>query len=631
MPFVPADKQDKQDNMTKQPDPRQPDSKQPDSSEIWRLVYRAIWRDDRPDLLEAARKDFLDWDSALRKRSDTCNSGLHSGTQLNEGQASFLKMTQDTTYTFGSARTTLQVLRDNSGGWLWVDVDTPTENDDPETPIYEATQLIGTLIVTGRDNGGKPRIGGALLNVKAIAIKPEDVASTVSDTFFSPERTIPIVLFAHDPLSGSSATLERADAAGRRLAGVAQVLVLPNGTTTKFQNEVGPELDVQPGEARLYMPNLTNQLRALSAHQVRTDVELAGRRFLLMLMPSLVAVEPPNAFFKMEESTGLQRPAPVKGLVPTESGRPRESIKPDQLKKPDESIQPDQSEKPDESKRIAQLKEETEALWETLFKTRSQLKKSNHKLAQSRRDSADLSKHLLYAISDIEQKQVENVELQNSYAKLLDKLVMHLVNADGDTPVPTAMAPSTAKTLMDEVTSVSQALNLARKNLPHVAIPEKAVKGVNLHKLDNAKNAHAWGRDVMKGLVAFESYATSVRDFKEYKANHRVTKAERKSVSGFYEWCNSSDNPWAWPASQHKLAMTESEEVLRRPEFKKHRQMPVAVEVKESGVIEMVAHLKISNSEVAPRLYFHDDTNGSTGKIHIGYVGPHLPTKRFSK
>lgn len=45
----------------------------------------------------------------------------------------------------------------------------------------------------------------------------------------------------------------------------------------------------------------------------------------------------------------------------------------------------------------------------------------------------------------------------------------------------------------------------------------------------------------------------------------------------------------------------------------------------------MLAHLKISEGggSLAPRVYFHDDTGGATGKMHIGLVGPHylVPNK----
>lgn len=45
----------------------------------------------------------------------------------------------------------------------------------------------------------------------------------------------------------------------------------------------------------------------------------------------------------------------------------------------------------------------------------------------------------------------------------------------------------------------------------------------------------------------------------------------------------------------------------------------------------MFAHLKVSEGggQNIPRIYFHDDTKGVTGKVHIGFFGPHrfVPNK----
>ena len=49
------------------------------------------------------------------------------------------------------------------------------------------------------------------------------------------------------------------------------------------------------------------------------------------------------------------------------------------------------------------------------------------------------------------------------------------------------------------------------------------------------------------------------------------------------------------------------------------------------GEITMLVHLKISEGggNLAPRVYFYDDTNGPTKKVHVGLVGPHylVPNK----
>lgn len=77
--------------------------------------------------------------------------------------------------------------------------------------------------------------------------------------------------------------------------------------------------------------------------------------------------------------------------------------------------------------------------------------------------------------------------------------------------------------------------------------------------------------------------------------------------------------------------MTESEGVQTGGKFKGTRNFLVDPQVDPSGVVTMLAHLKISEGggNLAPRVYFYDDTNGSTKKVHIGFVGPHylVPNK----
>jgi hypothetical protein len=50
-----------------------------------------------------------------------------------------------------------------------------------------------------------------------------------------------------------------------------------------------------------------------------------------------------------------------------------------------------------------------------------------------------------------------------------------------------------------------------------------------------------------------------------------------------------------------------------------------ATEIDERGAIHMFAHLKIQagGGALIPRIYFHDHTDGSTGAMHVGFIGPH--------
>ena len=64
---------------------------------------------------------------------------------------------------------------------------------------------------------------------------------------------------------------------------------------------------------------------------------------------------------------------------------------------------------------------------------------------------------------------------------------------------------------------------------------------------------------------------------------------------------------------------------MNNPDLCKHRTLPIDRAVDESGYVEMQAHLKPvqGGGMQIPRIYFHDDTKGRTGKVHVGFIGPH--------
>lgn len=85
------------------------------------------------------------------------------------------------------------------------------------------------------------------------------------------------------------------------------------------------------------------------------------------------------------------------------------------------------------------------------------------------------------------------------------------------------------------------------------------------------------------------------------------------------------------PHAEHALPRTrysgnESQAVMMNSRFAAARTLPVPRQVDESGRILMEAHIRIgSGKPPAPRMHFYDDTNGPTGKIYVGHLGPHLP------
>ncbi|MFE4464059.1 hypothetical protein ACFRCR_02970 [Oerskovia sp. NPDC056781] len=151
-------------------------------------------------------------------------------------------------------------------------------------------------------------------------------------------------------------------------------------------------------------------------------------------------------------------------------------------------------------------------------------------------------------------------------------------------------------------------LLIAASRLTHVELG-KVVTGALA--LDQYPQAESWARKAWRSLVALDEYA----------------RARAGGWSGdFRAWCiepadsNAAVVPGGW------VALRESDSVNDNPKYRDPRTFPVPEGVNKSGQIYMPAHIKIvEGGRPAPRLHFHDGTSGATQKIHVGYLGPHLP------
>ncbi|MBY0688349.1 hypothetical protein K5S26_07320 [Microbacterium marinilacus] len=172
-----------------------------------------------------------------------------------------------------------------------------------------------------------------------------------------------------------------------------------------------------------------------------------------------------------------------------------------------------------------------------------------------------------------------------------------------------------AGSIPDEVQYTSEAAMAAQIYLSDwVALPDSAIR--ELDDIDTAPEAYNWGNKTWRGLRALAAYAED--------------RAGGWDRGGFWDWC-ASGPLLGWPATSKKLSMTESETVQNSDRLSKTRVFGVDPDVNPAGEITMLAHLKISEGggNLAPRVYFYDDTKGPTRKMHIGLVGPHylVPNK----
>ncbi|WP_420446240.1 hypothetical protein [Candidatus Poriferisodalis sp.] len=578
------------------------------------VVYRAMWNDDRPGLHELAARSFRAWARSLhpqlggghhtspeapspsqeRQQSQPSTGGDGNGasdTRVNlrretaaHGGVSETLLELDQHILEGSSLVVMRVLTNGSDSWIWVDVEMP--GDRHGTVSGTGVQnLVCTLLDEAERGGGRPRLGNELLRTSADWAEPRrDFMVPFADRIRDPARRLPYVVIAYDPLGSPAKDVDVAVVTAQQLAGLARVFVLPAQSLNAFQVVMGEEWYVTPGEARLYLPgeHEPHRHRTLAPEFVRSGTDETGRWFGRLLQTMLVEREPPDLYRRSRQLLGDRR----------ERYEPPPDF--------------------DAAERAAALEVEVEAVWDALYQARTER-------AAARAERDEQSDQLYGVLEELEgaQERIEQLQLlldesRDEVSKLnaiVDRKVGELVAA-GDA----AMSPplDASKRAYRQPTSVRDAIASARENLRKVEIPEGVEQ--HLEELDSALESRTWARSALDGLLALEAYAHS-----------------DDAAGDFREWCIRTKNPRKWPPSGKKLAMKESKEVMRQPELLKHRRFPVSTRVPDStsGRLEMQAHLKLSNGSLAPRLYFHDDTRGTTGKVHVGYIGPHLPTKRF--
>lgn len=228
-----------------------------------------------------------------------------------------------------------------------------------------------------------------------------------------------------------------------------------------------------------------------------------------------------------------------------------------------------------------------------------------------KRESDELEDRYYGAVDDVESltEQVANLRREMSF-------VWKAVNAAGvgqqvtDQLMGAVEAPDVR---LADPHSPFEVVELA-KQLRFLVLPNEAC--FDLEQLDQAIESRAWARSAWRGLVALDRYAETASSF---------------GGGGFHEWCAASRDPLVWPATSKKLAMVESGYVRTNERLYQARLFPIDTAIDPSGRLFMESHLKIAEGggRLAPRIYFHDGTTGPTGKVHIGYYGPHhrIPNK----
>ncbi|WP_155884641.1 hypothetical protein [Actinomadura flavalba] len=139
--------------------------------------------------------------------------------------------------------------------------------------------------------------------------------------------------------------------------------------------------------------------------------------------------------------------------------------------------------------------------------------------------------------------------------------------------------------------------------------------------LDGYPKATVWRRKTWDALATLDAYAAA----KQRAREQDVTAVPHLSdVHAFIR--GGGDGALI---SANVVALGESDTVDADPRYRNARMFRVRPATQPTGIAYFAAHIKIDGPRPpAPRLHFYDDTDGATGRIYVGHIGPHLPTSR---
>jgi hypothetical protein len=517
------------------------------------LIYRAIWRDDRPDLIDQTSATFRRWATAkygdhllFDPEAHTSNGITTSmrSAERNGVNASEAVMVEESPSDRWMTRQ--RVLVGPAGEqWIWVDIERTTHNAYKRHDVV-APRLVRALLDEGIEGGGNPRIGSVRLNSRANAIPPERVESELVQVIQDPKRLVPIVVYTHAPEIDIKDTMNRATTTQEILAGAVKVVALEPKAEQEFIRLIGRDLATWGGAVRLYLPGSLEPWR--HRYYLRTVVDKnireVGRRIASSLSGYIAAQRPPSLYEEVRMA--------LRGLV----GR---SI--------DELIALAEDEISEKDQTIQELRKEIEARDDQIIERAIDLDELND--------------------------EIEDLRRQLKYWK-------SLALNPGQQPEEFVEMPTGAASLTEAATQCQEFLG-------RVVLPDVALHDLDL--MDAAPESSGWAKASWRAFRALEAYASEAEETR----------------GGFWEWCKHSKHPDAWPATDKKLAMSESEQVMNNKAQRSARTLPVDTAVDPSGQIEMLAHMKIAEGggNDIPRIYFYDDTKGKTGLIHVGFFGPH--------
>ncbi|MEU8122381.1 hypothetical protein AB0C21_27050 [Spirillospora sp. NPDC049024] len=460
--------------------------------------------------------------------------------------------------------------------WFWLDV----EFSDSQAGAEDQESMPGR-------RAGVPRLARGLLATidardslselreRPILVRPPGVEALIH-VLCDPDRRMPAIVASAHPRRDFEDWRKVIDGTTRNAAGLASLYLLDPPATDQFIAEVGKSHGVWGGAVRTYLPDVDPasdqdalRHRVLSASRIEDSPTRSGA--LLSGLPRRLSAEAllPRPLTGLSRALLAERPSAGRaGDVPAPG-----------VQEAAEAL----------SKEVGRIKGNLDAALELV----AEAEQTEQRLAQRNEELAALSVEF---------------DATNQRAEYLEDLVRTLQRR-----LVQAGRGSDAYAQSDEQTILPNSFAEVVDRIEDLARIEFTGDIDHPLDLDTMPSASSWAQTAWQALLAMDGYAEA--------------SAEGRFNGGFLAWCKQPPSG-ARAISPGKIGADESETVKGNAKMSRRRLLPVPREVDPSGKVYMWAHVRLGGGAgmSAPRMHYFDDVK-NTGRIYIGYLGPHLPVK----
>lgn len=407
-------------------------------------IYRAVFSDDRPDLITGARESFARWLAGKGREVEVPTSGrvdLDGGAAAieviaaEEEDVQALRLRLDEEGSGQRWSTILTAMVSDAEGWVWIDLERVSDDAYGPPPVVAPPGLVRAFL-----GSSTCRAGSTILR-PAHRLIDEDGVGDLVEELLDPGRAVPVVVASRDT-SNPAAASARAGALASALVGVASVWALDGTATSALSKALGTDLHVFAGAVRTYFPDLTLPDRYSKRHRF-------ARRELFLPHPRHGARVVANAI--VAKAAGGRPPFLFRNRVALMPGFRRQGRDAEQL--------------------LAELV--------AVEEERDQLQQ-------------DLDWQILEA-----EDAAAQAEAARARVKWLEQRAADVGDYVAGLPTPPAEVPTVASDCVE-------ALELAVAHLPLVKLGDTIETAA---ELDQNPKAGTWGRKAWQALRAMQSYA----------------------------------------------------------------------------------------------------------------------------